>query len=170
MAFLNPKLWQQFGEDPFPFQHKARSIQNGCAEMGGEEHDWPAQRPNLNPTEPLWPELEHWLWARPDLLHQCPNFCAEMEANPTNNVPTTCGNLPRRVEPIIAAKLREKWREIKRKATSRFRISDRQKWGTRKMTLLPAYSSLAFCSSTATQYLTGWGDDRGVGLSWCPCE
>ena len=48
-------LWQQFGEDPFLFQHenapvqKARSIQKWFVEIGVEELDRLAQSPDLNP-------------------------------------------------------------------------------------------------------------------------
>ena len=50
-----PSLWQQFGEGRFLFQHdidpvhKARSIQKWLVEIGVDEHDWPAQSPDLNP-------------------------------------------------------------------------------------------------------------------------
>jgi hypothetical protein len=52
-----PTLWQQFGEGPLLFQHhnatlhKARSVQKWFVEIGVEELDWPAQRPDLNPIE-----------------------------------------------------------------------------------------------------------------------
>ena len=39
-----PTLWQQFGDDPFLFQHdnaKVRSIQKWFLEIGVEELDWP---------------------------------------------------------------------------------------------------------------------------------
>ena len=42
-----PTLWQQFGEDPFLFQHdhvlmhKARSIQKWFVVIGVEQLDWP---------------------------------------------------------------------------------------------------------------------------------
>ena len=54
-----PTLWQQLGEDPFLFQndnapeHKARSIQEWCVEIGVEELDRPAQSPDLNLIEHL---------------------------------------------------------------------------------------------------------------------
>ena len=53
-------LWQQFGEDPFLFQHdcdpvyKASSIKTWFNEFGVEELQ-------LALTEPLWDELEHQL-------------------------------------------------------------------------------------------------------------
>jgi hypothetical protein len=58
-------LWQQFGEGPFLFQrdispvHKASFVQKWFDEIGVEELDWPAQRPDLNPIKHLWDELEH---------------------------------------------------------------------------------------------------------------
>ena len=61
---------QQFGEGHFLFQHdnapvhKTRSIQNWFVEIGLEELDWQAQRPDLNPIEPLWDELERRLRAQ----------------------------------------------------------------------------------------------------------
>jgi hypothetical protein len=54
-----PTLWQQFGEDPFLFQHdndpvhKARSIHKWFVKISVEELDWSAQSPDLNPIEHL---------------------------------------------------------------------------------------------------------------------
>ncbi|KAK3555144.1 hypothetical protein QTP86_009995 [Hemibagrus guttatus] len=45
--FMLPTLWEQFGDDPFLFQHdctlvrKARSIKTWMSEFGVEEVDWP---------------------------------------------------------------------------------------------------------------------------------
>jgi hypothetical protein len=102
-----PNLWQQFGEGPFLIQHdnahvhKARSIQKWFVEIGVEELDWPAQRPDLNPIEHIWNELERRLRARPN----CPTS-VPISLVPTSlsNVPTSSGSLPRRVEVVIAAK------------------------------------------------------------------
>jgi hypothetical protein len=50
-----PTLWQQFWEGPFLFQHdnapmhEVKSIQKWFVQMCGEELDWPAQSPDLNP-------------------------------------------------------------------------------------------------------------------------
>ncbi|KAK3539188.1 hypothetical protein QTP86_028805 [Hemibagrus guttatus] len=60
-----------FGDGHFLFQHdctpvhKARSIKTWMSEFGVEEHDCPAQSPDLNPIEHLWDELEWRLRARP---------------------------------------------------------------------------------------------------------
>ncbi|KAK3515390.1 hypothetical protein QTP70_018901 [Hemibagrus guttatus] len=68
--FTLPTLWEQFGDDPFLFQHdctpvyKASSIKTWMSEFGVEELDWPAQSPDLNPIEHLWDELERGLRAR----------------------------------------------------------------------------------------------------------
>ena len=43
-----------------------RSIQKWFGKIGVEELDWPAQSPDLNPSERLWYELERRLRARPN--------------------------------------------------------------------------------------------------------
>jgi hypothetical protein len=54
--YLLPTLWQQFGEGPFQFQHdnspvhKMRSIQKCFVDISVEELDWPAQSPDLTPS------------------------------------------------------------------------------------------------------------------------
>ncbi|KAK3512368.1 hypothetical protein QTP70_007365 [Hemibagrus guttatus] len=76
-----PALWEQFGDDPFLFQHdctpvtKARSIKTWMSEFGVEELDWPAQSPDLNPIEHLWDELERRLRARPSRPTSVPYLC-----------------------------------------------------------------------------------------------
>ena len=76
-----PTLWQQFGEGPFLFHHYnapvhiARSIQKWIVKIGGEELDWPAQSPDLNPIKHLWDELERRLRARPN----CPTTVPDLK-------------------------------------------------------------------------------------------
>ncbi|KAK3562215.1 hypothetical protein QTP86_030348, partial [Hemibagrus guttatus] len=78
--FLFPTLWEQFGDDPFLFQHdctpvhKARSIKTWMSEFGVEELDWPARSPDLNPIEHLWDELEWRLRARPSRPTSVPDL------------------------------------------------------------------------------------------------
>jgi hypothetical protein len=75
-----PTLWQKFGEVPFLLihdnapVHKARSIQNWFVEIGVRELDWPVQRPDFNPIEHLWDELELPLQARPNRPTSVPNL------------------------------------------------------------------------------------------------
>ena len=61
-----------------------------------DELDWPAQSPDLNPTEHLWDELEQTLRARPS----CPtsvcdltNVLLEEWSKIPINTPKPCGKL-----------------------------------------------------------------------------
>ena len=109
-----PTLWQQFGESPFLFQHdngpvhKSRSIQKWFVEIFMEELDWPAQKPDLNPIKHLWDELEHRLRARPNRPTSVPDLTnapvVEWKQVPTAMFQHLVESLPRRVEPVIAAK------------------------------------------------------------------
>lgn len=51
-------LWHQFGKGPFLFQFDHASW---LLVFGVEELQWPAERPDLSPTEKLCDELEHSL-------------------------------------------------------------------------------------------------------------
>ena len=73
-----PTLWQKFGKGPFRFQHdnapmhRSRYIQEWFAEIGVEELDWPAQSPDLNPSNTFG---MNWnADSEPGLIaqHQCP--------------------------------------------------------------------------------------------------
>ena len=75
-------------------------------EINGEELDWPAQSPDLNPNEHLWDELEHRLRVRPnrpvpDLTNA---LVAEWKQVRTAMFQHLVESLPRRVEAVIAAK------------------------------------------------------------------
>ena len=78
------------------------------SEFGVEELDWPAQSPDLNPTEHLWDELERRLRARPsrptsvcDLINA---LLEEWSQIPINTLLNLVESLHRRVEAVIAAK------------------------------------------------------------------
>jgi hypothetical protein len=66
-----PTLWQQFGEAAFLFKHdnapmhKARSIQKWFIEIGVEEFEWSAQKPDLNPSNTFGTNWNAGLIARP---------------------------------------------------------------------------------------------------------
>ncbi|KAK3553746.1 hypothetical protein QTP70_007607 [Hemibagrus guttatus] len=112
--FMLPTLWEQFGDDPFLFQHdctpvtKARSIKTWMREFGVEELARPAQSPDLNPIEHLWDELERRLRARPSCPTSAPdltNVLLEERSNiPINTLLNLVESLPKRVEAVIAAK------------------------------------------------------------------
>ncbi|KAK3525642.1 hypothetical protein QTP70_002551 [Hemibagrus guttatus] len=112
--FMLPTLWEQFGDDPFLFQHdctpvtKARSIKTWMSEFGVEELDWPAQSPDLNLIEHLWDELERRLRARPSRPTSVPDltnvFLVEWSKIPINTLLNLVESVPRRVEAVIAAK------------------------------------------------------------------
>ena len=54
--------------------HIGRSVQKWFVEIGGEELDWLAQSPDLNPIEHLWDELDRRLQARPNRPTSVPNL------------------------------------------------------------------------------------------------
>jgi transposase len=61
----------QFGDDSCLYQHdnapyhRARSVREWFVDNKVPEIDWPAQSPDLNPTEHLWDELERRICSRP---------------------------------------------------------------------------------------------------------
>ena len=104
--FAVPALWQQFEEVPFLFQHdnapvhKARSIHKWFVENGVEELDWPAQSPDLNPTD-----------CEPGLIaqHQCPTSLMLLWLNGSKS-PQQCSNI--------------QWKDF----PEEWRLLNRQKW------------------------------------------
>ena len=76
-----------------------------------EQFQWPAQSPDLKPTEHLWDELEHRLRKRiscptsvPDLTNTLLTECSQI---PTDTVQNLVESLPKNVEAVIAAKRRK---------------------------------------------------------------
>ena len=88
--------------------HKARSIKKWFVKISVEELDWPAQRPDLNPIEQLWDELERQLRARPDRPTSVPDLTnalvAEWKQVPAAMYQHLVESFPRRVEAVIEAK------------------------------------------------------------------
>ena len=109
-----PTLWQQFGEEPFLFQHdnalvhKPRSIQKWFVEICVEELDWPVQSSDLNPIEHLWDELECQLHARPNPSTSVPDvtnaLVAEWLQVPAAMFQDLVESHSRRVEAVLARK------------------------------------------------------------------
>ena len=88
--------------------NQPRSIQKCFVKIGVDELDWPAQRPDLHPTEHLWDELEYRLRARPNHPTSVPDLTnalvAEWKQVPAAMYQQLMESLPRRLEAVIAAK------------------------------------------------------------------
>ncbi|KAI4895592.1 hypothetical protein NFI96_013123 [Prochilodus magdalenae] len=113
-GWVSDKLATEFGDGPFLFQHnrtpvhRASSIKTWRSESGVEELAWPAQSPDLHPTEHLWDGLERRLRARPsrptsasDLTDMCLEEWSEI---PITTFLTLVESLPRRVGAVLAVK------------------------------------------------------------------
>ena len=89
--------------------NKARSIQKWFVEIGVEELEWPAQSPDLNPIKHLWDDLECRLRTRPNRPTSVPNLTnalvAERKQVPAEMFQNLVESLPRRVDPVLAAKV-----------------------------------------------------------------
>ena len=96
-----------FQHDDAPCTKRGPKI-NGLLKIGVEELDWSAQRPDLNPIEHLWDELERRQRARPNhptsVLDLTKVLVAEWKQVPAATFQHLVESLPRRVEAVIAAK------------------------------------------------------------------
>jgi hypothetical protein len=83
--------------------YKARFV-----EIGVEELDWSADRPDLNPVKHLWDELERRLQVRPNRPTSVPNITnalmAELKQVPAAMFQHLVESLPSRAEAVTAAK------------------------------------------------------------------
>jgi hypothetical protein len=72
------------------------------------EIDWPAQRPDLNPIEHLWDELERWLLSRTQQSTSLTALVTALQEEWTAIPPETfrhlAESLPGRVQAVIKTK------------------------------------------------------------------
>lgn len=76
------------------------------SEFGVEELEWPAQSPDLNPIEQFWDELMETRPSRRTSASYLTSALLEESSKMTiNTVLNLVESLPRRVEPVIVAKV-----------------------------------------------------------------
>jgi hypothetical protein len=104
----------QFGDDSCLYQHdsapchKARSMREWFVDNKVPGMYWPAQSPDLNPTEHLWDELERRLSSRPQRPTSLPALATalweEWADIPPEMFRHIVESLPDRVQVVIKAK------------------------------------------------------------------
>ncbi|KAJ8871413.1 hypothetical protein PR048_027730 [Dryococelus australis] len=109
-----PTLWRIYGKDPCYFQddnarcHVSRATMQWYADNNVRRLDWPAQRPDINPIEHLWDELDRRVrarQARPKSIAQRVEWLQEEWLLIPFDVPQTLvDSMPDRVAPVIAAR------------------------------------------------------------------
>jgi hypothetical protein len=104
----------QFSDDDCLYQHdnapchKSRSVREWFVDSNILEMDWPAQSPDLNPTEHLWDELKYQFRSRPQRPTSIPVLTTALQeewaAIPPETFRHLVESLPRRVWAVIKAK------------------------------------------------------------------
>jgi hypothetical protein len=104
----------QFGDDDCLYQHdnapchKSMSVREWFVDNNIPEMDWPAQSPDLNPTEHLWDELEGRLHPRPQHPTSLTALATDLQEEWAAVLPEMFRNLveslPGRVRAVIKPK------------------------------------------------------------------